>query len=89
MTMPSLFAALPPPAATLTRLQLRTALYDLGHLEAAMTAVASLPLLEQVDWDCNESIRSDSALIVSLKGALGLTDEDIAQLYLDGQLIHN
>lgn len=82
----------PPPApmptvpATITMRQARLALLSAGLLPQVNAAIASLPSPQreaaEIDWEYATEVRRASPLIAGLAPALGLTGEQIDQLFI-------
>lgn len=83
---PSAYVQPPPSPApvprTVSRFQARAALHLSGHLVAAEAAVAaSTDPLVQMAWDEAIEFRRTSPTIVSLAAAIGLTDQQVDDLF--------
>lgn len=70
-----------PVPQSVTPRQARLALLDAGLLDAVNTAVAAAGAQAQIDWDYALEIRRDNALIASMAAGLGLTSEQIDNLF--------
>ena len=86
-------APAPVPAATpvpqsVTMRQARLALLDTGLLSSVQTAINSLPEPDktkaQIEWEYSNALQRDNPFVAVLGAALGLTDEDIDNLFIEG-----
>lgn len=77
------YVAPPAPPVSVTPWQAREALRLAGKLAAVEAAVEALGVTHPayIAWHYAERIRRDSPLIAALQGGLGLTDEDLDDLF--------
>jgi hypothetical protein len=79
-------AAAPVVPDTVTMRQARLALLGAGLLSQVDTALNALPSPQKeaalIEWEYALDVRRDHRLILSLKSALGLTDEDLDNLFI-------
>lgn len=77
----------PPPIPTsVTMRQARLALLQLGLLDDVEAAIASIPdevqrRAAQIEWEYASTVERDSQWVQNLAGALGLSDEQLDQLF--------
>jgi hypothetical protein len=62
--------------------QARLALLAAGLLQTVEAAVSSLPTAAQIEWDYRATVHRESALVLQLGGALGLTPKQIDALFV-------
>lgn len=70
-----------------SRMQARIALFNAGLLPAVEAAVAQASPFVQMAWQDAQEFRRTSQTISALKAAVGLTDEQLDQLFRDAALI--
>lgn len=63
--------------------QARLALLSAGLLEAVEAAFQHLPPSARIEWDYALQVRRDSPLIAALAPELGLTDEQVDELFIE------
>ena len=70
----------------ITMRQARLVLLEHGLLANVQTAINSLPepnkTKAQIEWDYSNALQRDNSFVTVLGTALGLTDEDIDNLFL-------
>lgn len=74
----------PPVPLAITPLQARRALDQLGLRDAVEAHVANLPRAERDAWEYAIEVRRDDPTIASGAAALGLTTEQVDQLFIAG-----
>lgn len=83
----------PPPTPVqipqeITMRQARLVLLENGLLADVQTAIGSLPepskTKAQIEWDYSNALQRDNSFVTVLGAALGLTDEDIDNLFIEG-----
>ena len=84
----------PPPLSPLqipqeiTMRQARLVLLENGLLANVQTAIGSLPepskTKAQIEWDYSNALQRDNSFVAVLGAALGLTDEDVDNLFIEG-----
>lgn len=72
----------------LTARQARLALHNIGKLADVPAAIAALPEPQktqaEIEWEYATHIERSNPFVAVLAGALGLTDEQLDQLFIDG-----
>ena len=72
----------------ITMRQARLVLLEHGLLANVQTAINSLPepnkTKAQIEWDYSNALQRDNSFVAVLGAALGLTDEDIDNLFIEG-----
>lgn len=76
----------PPPVPSVVDMaQARLALLQAGLYDAVQAAVAGLPGAAgdaaRIEWEFRATVRRDSPLVASLAGALGLTSQQLDDLF--------
>ena len=78
--------ALPAVPQAVTMRQARLALEAVGKLDDVDTAIAALPLptrkLAQIEWEYSNEVQRHNGIVSQLGPALGLTDNDIDDLFI-------
>lgn len=78
----------PAPITSITPRQARLALLQAGLLEQVQAAFAQIPepqrTAAQIEWDHALSVERDSPLTQQMAAALGLTDEQLNNLFTEG-----
>lgn len=64
-----------------SRFQAKAALLQAGHLSAVEAAVANADTLTQLAWAEAVELRRASPMIATLAQAIGLSDEDVDELF--------
>lgn len=72
----------PPPVIVVTPRQAKLALYGAGLLEQVEAAVAASDKATQITWEYAIEFRRDDPLINGLGKQMGLSDEQIDQLFI-------
>ena len=67
--------------------QARLALLNAGKLDAAGTALLSMPRSAQIEWEYSTEVRRDSALVVGVGSTLGLTESQIDDLFIAASVL--
>ncbi len=79
-------ASAPPVPPVVTMRQARRALLEAGMLQAIPAAIASLPSpykeRAEIDWEYSQDVHRDWPLVLQLAPALGLTTQQIDQLFI-------
>lgn len=82
---PAPYEAPPAPVpAAITMRQARLALLAAGHLAAVNTAVTAAGEAARIEWEYATEVRRDNALLAALTPGLGLTPEDLDELFTAG-----
>jgi hypothetical protein len=68
---------------SVTMRQARLALLEAGLLETVNAALANAPEAAQIEWEYAMTIEKDNPLIVGLVETLGLSDEQLDQLFIN------
>lgn len=72
----------------ITMRQARLVLLEHGLLANVQTAINSLPepnkTKAQIEWDYSNALQRDNSFVAVLGAALGLTDEDVDNLFIEG-----
>ena len=72
----------------ITMRQARLVLLEHGLLSNVQTSINSLPepnkTKAQIEWDYSNALQRDNPFVAVLGAALGLTDEDIDNLFIEG-----
>ena len=82
------FEQAPPPAIpqSVTPRQARLALLQSGLLEAVESAIATMEgdagRAARIEWEFSQEIRRDNAMLQSVQAALGLTDDQVNDLFI-------
>lgn len=76
----------PPIPTSVTMRQARLALLQLGLLDDVEAAIASIPdeaqrRAAQIEWEYASTVERDSQWVQNLAGAIGLSDEQLDQLF--------
>lgn len=70
----------------ITMRQARLALLDASLLSSVQPAIDSLPepskTKAQIEWDYSNALQRDNSFVATLGGALGLSSEDIDNLFI-------
>ncbi len=72
---------------SVTRAQGRVALHNAGLLDSAEAAVAAGGKVLQITWEDATIWYRKSAMIADIADALGLTDDDVDQLFKDAAAV--
>lgn len=76
----------PPPPTIVSMRQARLALLDAGILGQVDAAIASLPSPDreaaQIEWEYAAEVRRDSTTMILIGSALGLSEQQIADLFV-------
>ncbi len=67
---------------SVTMRQARLALLENNLLDAVNTAMETATEADKIEWEYATSVHRDSALVVNMGIALGLTDEDLDNLFI-------
>lgn len=74
---------LPPVPSLVSRFQARAALYQAGLLDQVNTIMAdqNTPMMAKLAWQDAQEFRRDSSLVQSMGATLGMTDEQLDNLF--------
>jgi hypothetical protein len=71
-----------PPVKVITMRKARRALHGAGLLDAVEAAVAAADKTVQIDWDTATEVERDWPALITMQAALGLTDAQIDDLFI-------
>lgn len=66
----------------ISSIQAKLAIADAGLMGAVQAFIALLPIRDQVYWDCADTFERTHPLIEQARIALGMTQEDIDNLFI-------
>lgn len=76
----------PAPVKEVTMVQARLALFNRGMLDTVDEIISLMPIESQrkeaqIQWEFSTIVARDSALVYGIAGGLGLSDEEIDELF--------
>lgn len=70
--------------ASITMRQARLVLNTAGLLSTVESSIASMPKAVQIEWEYASDVQRNSPTITTLQDALGLSDAEVDQMFVDG-----
>lgn len=70
--------------ASITMRQARLVLNTVGLLSTVESSIASMPKEVQIEWEYASEVQRNSPTITTLQDALGLSDAEVDQMFVDG-----
>jgi hypothetical protein len=71
----------PPPVTQITMRQCRLQLLSVGLLDDVETLITQADKAVQIEWEYATTVQRDSELVVTIGSELGLTEQDIDQMF--------
>jgi hypothetical protein len=77
----------PPPVTQITMRQARLQLLSSGLLDDVETLITQADKAVQIEWEYATTVQRDSELVVTIGSELGLTEQDIDQMFMSASTL--